>query len=224
MIAANSAPEPAAAGETPIDAPTAPCIDAAESVFARAIRARDDRAGRPVMRISKAPTRIRPTTKLKGWFRCHPRIFGPIFVFNPKDEAGFDGEPVFVMPEIADELRDEGTAFQNAIREYVGHLVFTRGGALSLVLVPLPDPATGRHHEATEQKLVALNEAVKVWKRLDWNKDTRQFDDLTTLDYHADPEWPEDISEVAILRRSFGERNVIRDVNDPLIRRFRGQA
>ena len=72
-----------------------------------------------------------------------------------------------------------GTAFQIAIKEYQGHLVFTRGGALSLVLVPLPDPATGRHHPATEQKLDALLEARVHWKRLDWNRDTRQFDDLT---------------------------------------------
>ncbi len=196
----------------------------AESVFELALRARNERAARPTTRVARAPSRIRPTTKIKGWFRCHEALYGPFFIFNPKDEGGFSDEPVFVMPDLADELRAEGSQFQNAVREVMGYLAYTMGGALYFVLVPLPDPATGRHHPVNEQKIEALEAARHQWKRLDWNKDQRQYDDLTAPDKTDEPEWPEDVSEVAILTRAFGERNVIKDRDDPLIAKFRGEA
>lgn len=197
---------------------------AAESVFELALRARNERAARPTSRVTKAPSRIRPTTKIKGWFRCHDAIYGPIDIFNPKDESGFSDEPVFMMPNLADELRAEGSQFQNAIKEVMGYLVYTMGGALYLVLVPLPDPATGRHHSANEQKIDALEAGRREWKRLDWNKDQRQYDDFTAVSMAIEPEWPEDVSELSILTRAFGERNVIKDKDDPLISKFRGEG
>jgi hypothetical protein len=210
-------PHPGSNGQGPLPA-------AAESVFERALRARNDRAARPVVRVTKAPSRIRPTTKVKGWFRCHEAMFGPNWIFLPKDEGGFSDEPVFVMPDLAEELRAESTAFFNAIREVMGYLVYTMGGAHYLVLVPLPDPTTGRLHSAIEQKIDALEQARYVWKRIDWNKALREFDDLTATDLSTVPEWPNDVSEAAILSRAFGERNVIRASDDPLLRLFRQSA
>jgi hypothetical protein len=75
-------------------------------VFEKALRARDEQASRPVVRVTKKPSRIRPTTKVKGWFRCHEAMYGPIWIFLPKDEDGFSDEPVFVMPDLAKELRN----------------------------------------------------------------------------------------------------------------------
>lgn len=195
-----------------------------ESIFERAMRARNERAVRPTARVVKAPARIRPTMAIKGWFRSHPNEYGPVSIFNPKDEGGFSNEPIFVMPDLADELRAESVQFQNAIKDMMGHLVYTRGGALGLVLIPLPDPVTGRHHPAHEQKIEALAAARNAWKRLDWNGSLRQFDDLTAPDLSDEPEWPEDVSEIAILTRAFGERNVIKDIDDPLLKKFRGEA
>lgn len=197
---------------------------AAESVFETALHARSERAARPTTRVAKAPSRIRPTTKVKGWFRSHETMYGPIFIFHPKEEGGFSEEPVFIFPDLADELRAEGSLFENAIKEVMGYLIYTVGGALSLVMVPLPDPATGRHHPANEQKVDALEAARHEWKRIDWNKDLRQYDDFTAIDKPDEPHWPEDISEVSILSRAFGERNVIKDRDDPLIMKFRGKA
>jgi hypothetical protein len=197
---------------------------AVESVFELALRARDERASRPVVRVTKKPSGIKPTTKVKGWFRCHEAMYGPIWIFLPKDEDGFSDEPAFVMPGLAEDLRDESTAFFNAIREMMAYLVYTRGGAHYLVLIPQPDESTGRHHSAIAQKLDALEEARFVWKRLDWDKARRQFDDMTATDLAVVPEWPADISEAAIMSRAFGERNVIRDANDPILRLFRQNA
>jgi len=207
-----------------MSAPGEAAKPAAESVFELALRARNERAARPVARVVRAPSRIRPTTRIKGWFRTHEAVYGPIFIFDPKDEGSFSEDPVFVMPDLADELRAEGTQFLNAIREVMGYLTYTEGGALYLVLVPLPDPTTGRRHPVNEQKIEALEAARHQWKRLDWNKDQRQYDDLTAPDKTDEPEWPEDVSEVAILTRAFGERNVIKDRDDPLIAKFRGEA
>lgn len=198
---------------------------ATESLFEAALRARNERAARPTTRVAKAPSRIRPTTKIKGWFRSHPEaLYGPFDIFDPKDDGGFSDEPVFVMPHLADELRDEGSLFQNAIREVTGYLIYTMGGALSLVMVPLPDPATGRYHSAIEQKIEALEAARRDWKRLDWNKAERQYDDLTAIEMTTEPNWPDDVSELSILTRAFGERNVIKNRDDPLIVKFRGKA
>jgi hypothetical protein len=118
----------------------------------------------------------------------------------------------------------ESTAFFNAIREVMGYLVYTRGGAYYLVLVPLPDENTGRLHSAVEQKLDALEQARFVWKRIDWNKAQREFDDLTATDLAIEPEWPADVSEAAIMSRTFGERNVLQDTNDPILKLFRQNA
>jgi hypothetical protein len=118
----------------------------------------------------------------------------------------------------------ESTAFFNAIREVMGYLVYTRGGAYYLVLVPLPDENTGRLHSAVEQKLDALEQARFVWKRIDWNKAQREFDDLTATDRAIEPEWPADVSEAAIMSRTFGERNVLQDTNDPILKLFRQNA
>ena len=225
----NTNSEPVKGSDTPTGAPTPqvglngqrPLPSAAESVFEQALRARDEQASRPVVRVTKKPSRIKPTTKVKGWFRCHEAVYGPIWIFLPKDEDGFSDEPVFVMPGLAMDLRNESTAFFNAIREVMGYLVYTRGGAHYLVLVPQPDESTGRLHPAIAQKLDALEEARSVWKRLDWDKARREFDDMTATDLAVAPEWPADISEAAILARAFGERNVIRDTNDPILRLFR---
>jgi hypothetical protein len=210
-------PHGGANGQGPIPA-------AAESVFEKALRARDEQASRPVVRVTKKPSRIRPTTKVKGWFRCHEAMYGPIWIFLPKDEDGFSDEPVFVMPDLALELRKESTAFLNAIREVMGYLVYTRGGAYYLVLVPTPDESTGRLHSAIEQKLDALEQARFVWKRIDWNKAQREFDDLTATDLSTVPEWPDDVSEASIMARAFGERNVLLDTNDPVLKLFRQNA
>jgi hypothetical protein len=200
-------------------------IEQVESIFERALRAKSERKVNVIARVTKAPGRIRPTKRIKGWFRNHPTfLVGPIDIFHPKDEGGFSEEPIFIFPDVADELRAEGSLFENAVHEMLGHLVFTMGGALYLVLVPVPDPATGRHHAANEQKIDALEAARTEWKRLDWNKNERQYDDLTAEGITADPKWPEDISEASILNRAFGERNVIRSIDDPLILKFRGQA
>jgi hypothetical protein len=67
------------------------------------------------------------------------------------------------MPDLAEELRAESTAFFNAIREVMRYLVYTMGGAHYLVLVPLPDPTTGRLHSAIEQKIDALEQARFVY-------------------------------------------------------------
>ena len=197
---------------------------ATESIFELALRARNERATRPTARVAKAPSRIRATKKIKGWFRTHDNIYGPFQVFHPKDEGGFSEDPIFIMPDLADQLRAEGTQFQNAICDVVGYLAFTMGGALYLVLTPLPDPATGRNHPAIEQKIDALEAARRDWKRLDWNKGERQFDDLTAVGMADEPKWPDDVSEVAILTRAFGERNVIQSLDDPLLVKFRGEA
>ena len=199
-------------------------IAPAESVFELALRARNERAARPTIRVVRAPSRIRPTTRMKGWFRTHEATYGPISIFHPKDEGGFADEPLFIMPDVADELRTEGSLFENAIKEHMGYLVYTMGGALLLVLVPLADPTTGRYHSAIEQKIDALEAGRLEWKRIDWNKDQKQFDDLTAIDWTIEPNWPEDVSEASILARAFGERNVIKDRDDPLIVKFRGRA
>ena len=196
-----------------------------ENLFQQALRARNELASRPTSRVVKAPSRIKPTTKVKGWFHTHPVVqIGPIDVFNPKDEGGFSDDPVFMLPDLAAELRGESSQFENVIREVLGYLVATRAGALYLVLVPLPDAATGRHHPAVEQKIDALEAARTGWKRLEWNKEERQYDDYTAQESVADPKWPEDVSEVSILSRSFGERNVIKTRDDPLLVKFRGEA
>ena len=44
----------------------------------------------------------------------------------------------------------------------------------------------------------ALEAARREWKRLDWNKDLRQYDDLTATGMTTEPEWPEDVSELSI--------------------------
>ena len=196
-----------------------------ESVFERALRAKKERAADPVIRVTKAPARIKPTTKVKGWFRTHPSApLGPIDIFCPKDEAAFSDEPAFIMPDTAEDLRAMGTQFENAIREMHGYLVSTMGGALYFVLAPVADPTTGRHHPAVEQKIDALEAGKIEWKRLEWNSAERQYDDLTAVSMTTEPKWPEDVSPVSILSRVFGERNVIKSVNDPLIVKFRGEA
>ena len=198
---------------------------AAESLFARALRARNESALMPTSRVVKAPSRIKPAMKITGWFRCHPLVLiGPFDIFYPKDEGSFSDDPVFILSELADQLRQESTAFENAIREVVGYLVATKGGVLYLILVPQPNPATGRHHPAVEQKKDALEAARTQWKRLEWNKAAQQFDDFTAVGEIKDPNWPEDVSNAAILLRAFGERNVLKSSDDPLLLKFRGKA
>ena len=196
-----------------------------ENLFQQALRARNELASSPTARVAKAPSRIKPTMKVKGWFHTHPDVeIGPIDVFNPKEEGGFSDDPVFILPDLAAELRAESSQFENAIREVNGYLVVTRSGALYLVLVPLPDAATGRYHPAVEQKIDTLEAARTGWKRLEWNKDERQYDEYTAQENVANPKWPEDVSDVAILTRAFGERNVIKHRDDPLLVKFRGEA
>ena len=196
-----------------------------ENLFQQALRARNEMASSPTARVAKAPSRIKPTTKVKGWFHTHPDVeIGPIDVFNPKEEGGFSDDPVFILPDLAAELRAESSQFENAIREVNGYLVVTRSGASYLVLVPLPDAATGRYHPAVEQKIDALEAARTGWKRLEWNKDERQYDEYTAKEEVANPKWPEDVSDVSILTRAFGERNVIKHRDDPLLVKFRGEA
>ncbi len=198
---------------------------AVENIFELALRAKSERTASVTTRVTKSPSRIRPTTKVKGWFRSHPDvIIGPIDVFYPKDEGGFTDEPTFIWPDLAAELRAEGSQFENSIKEMTGYLVYTMGGALCLVLVPVADATTGRHHSANEQKIDALEQARSEWKRLDWNKEERQYDDLTAQGINAEPKWPDDVSPASILSRAFGERNVIKDRNDPLLVKFRGEA
>jgi hypothetical protein len=198
---------------------------AAENVFEKALRAKNERAMMPTSRVVKTPSRIKPTMKIKGWFRCHPNVLiGPIDIFHPKEDGSFSDEPAFILPELADELRNESTAFENAIREVNCYLVATKGGALYLFLAPLPDPTTGRHHIATEQKIDAVEAARTKWKRLEWSKTDLQFEDYTAVGEIAEPKWPEDVSDATILLRAFGERNVIKDRDDPLLVKFRGEA
>ncbi len=207
----------------PKDTPIIPA--AAENIFEKALRAKNERAMMPTSRVVKTPSRIKPTTKIKGWFRCHPTVLiGPIDVFYPKDEDGLGDEPIFVYPDLATELRLKNTAFENAIREMVCYLVATKGGALYLFLATVPDPTTGRHHPAIEQKIDAVEAARTQWKRLEWSKTDRQFEEFTALGEIAEPVWPEDVSDVAILTRAFGERNVIKRDDDPLLIKFRGEA
>jgi len=78
--------------------------------------------------------------------------------------------------------------------------------------------------DTNEQKIDALEQARSEWKRLDWNKEERQYDDLTAQGINAEPKWPDDVSPASILSRAFGERNVIKDRNDPLLVKFRGEA
>ena len=197
----------------------------AGSIFELALRARNERALMPASRVVKAPSRIKPTKRIRGWFRCHPTVLiGPIDIFDPKEEGSFSDEPVFILPELAEELRMESTAFENAIREVLCYLIATKGGAMYLFLAPLPDPATGRHHSAVEQKIDAVEAARTQWKRLEWSKTDLQFEDYTALGEIPEPKWPEDVSEVSILTRAFGERNVIKDRNDHLLVKFRGEA
>ena len=99
----------------------------AESVFEMALRARNERAARPTVRVAKAPSRIRPTMRIKGWFWIHTALYGPIPIFHPKDEGGFSDEPLFIMPDVADELCTEGSLFENAIKEHMGYLAYTMG-------------------------------------------------------------------------------------------------
>ncbi len=213
--------ETVAVTTTQVDQQTKP----AESVFELALRAKAERLANPIVRVTKAPASIKPTSKIKGWFRTHSSApLGPIDVFHPKDEAGFSDEPIFVFPNVADELRASGSQFENAVREMFGYLVSTTGGAMYLVLVPVADPATGRHHSAVAQKVEAFEAAKFEWKRLEWNKNERQYDDLTAVAMTTEPKWPEDVSPPSILTRAFGERNVIKSVNDPLIVKFRGEA
>ena len=204
--------------------PATPAVSA-ENIFEKALRAKNERAMMPASRVVKTPSRIKPTMKIKGWFRCHPTVLiGPIDIFYPKDEGGLGDEPIFVYPDLADQLRGESTAFENAIREVICYLVATKGGALYLFLAPLPDPTTGRHHPAIEQKIDAVEAARTQWKRLEWSKTDRQFEDFTALGEIAEPIWPEDISAASILTRAFGERNVIKSNDDPLLVKFRGEA
>ena len=199
--------------------------DPVENLFQQALRAKNELASSPAARVAKAPSRIKPTTKVKGWFHTHPDVLiGPIDVFNPKEEGGFSDDPVFILPDLAAELRAESSQFENAIREVNGYLAVTRAGALYLVLIPLPDPATGRYHPAVEQKIDALEAARAGWKRLEWNKDERQYDEYTAKEDVANPKWPEDVSDITILTRAFGERNVIKRRDDPLLVKFRGEA
>jgi hypothetical protein len=198
---------------------------AVENLFEKALRAKNERALLPTSRVVKAPSRIKPTTRVKGWFRCHPTVLiGPIDIFHPKEEGSFSEDPVFILPDLAEQLRAESTAFENAIREVNCYLVATKGGALYLFLAPLPDPTTGRHHPAIEQKIDAMEAARLQWKRLEWSKTDMQFDDYTALGEIAEPKWPDDVSSAAILSRAFGERNVIKAENDPLLIKFRGEA
>lgn len=198
---------------------------ALENVFERALRAKSEHQANTTTRVTKAPSRIKPTSKIKGWFRSHPDFILPaIDIFDPKDEGGSSDEPTFVLPNLAEELRSESSQFENAIKEVSGHLVCTMGGALYLVLVPLPDLTTGRLHPANEQKLDALEQGRFEWKRLDWNKDVKQYDDYTAQGITKEPKWPDDVSQASILARAFGERNVIKDRDDPLLVKFRGEA
>ena len=197
----------------------------AENVFEKALRAKNERAMTPASRVVKTPARIKPTMKIKGWFRSHPTVLiGPIDIFHPKEEGSFSEEPVFILPELADDLRSESTAFENAIREVHCYLVATQAGALYLFLAPVPDPTTGRHHRAIEQKIDAVEASRNQWKRLEWSKTDSQFEDYTAVGEIAEPKWPEDVSDAAILLRAFGERNVIKSNDDPLLIKFRGEA
>ena len=206
------------AGETTIPPMT-------ESIFELALRAKSDQALNPAARVVKAPSRIRPIKRIKGWFRTHPTVLiGPIDIFDPKDDGISADEPTFILPELANELRQENTAFENAVREVVGYLVATKGGALCLFLAPVPDPTTGRHHSAVEQKIDAVEAARTQWKRLEWSKTDLQFEDYTAIGEIAEPKWPEDVSAASILTRAFGERNVIKHRDDPLLIKFRGEA
>ena len=196
-----------------------------ENLFQQALRARNELASSPTARVTKAPSRIKPTKKIKGWFHTHPDVLiGPIDIFDPKEEGAYSDDPVFILPELAAELRAESSQFENAIREVCGYLVVTRAGALYLVLVPLPDAATGRYHPTVEQKIDALEAARTRWKRLEWNKDEHQYEEYTAKEDVANPKWPEDVSAVSILTRAFGERNVIKHRDDPLLVKFRGEA
>jgi hypothetical protein len=219
----NKHPEDSSAEKLPETAPHTPA--AAENVFEKALRAINERAMMPASRIVKTPSRIRPTMKVKGWFRCHPTVLiGPIYIFHPKEENGLTEDPIFIMPELAEELRMVNTSFENAIRVVVGYLVATKGGALCLFLAPVEDPTTGRHHPAIEQKIDAVEASRTKWMRLEWNKVDLQFDVYTAEGEIAEPKWPEDVSAATILTRAFGERNVIKSNDDPLLVKFRGEA
>ncbi len=209
--------------ETPPKAPSG--SKAVESIFELALKSKSDAAANTAARVVKAPSRIKPTKRIKGWFRTHPTVLiGPIDIFDPKDEGILSDEPTFILPELAEELRMESTAFENAIHEVVCYLVATKGGALYLFLAPVPDPTTGRHHSAIEQKIDAVEAARTKWKRLEWSKTDKQYDDYTAEGEIYEPKWPEDVSAASILNRAFGERNVIKHRDDPLIVKIRGEA
>jgi len=198
---------------------------AAENIFELALRAKSSQALNNSSRVTKTPSRIKPTKRIKGWFKTHPTVLiGPIDIFSPGEDGGFDDDPIFILPELASELRMESTAFENAIKEVTCYLVATKAGALYLFLAPLPDPATGRYHSAVEQKIDAVEAARTQWKRLEWSKTELQFEDYTALGELPEPKWPDDVSHASILSRTFGERNIIRDRNDPLLIKFRGEA
>ena len=219
----NDYSEESSAEKLPETAPITPA--AAENIFEKALRAINERAMMPASRAVKTPSRIRPTMKIKGWFRCHPTVLiGPIYIFHPKEENGLTEDPIFIVPDLAEELRLLNTSFENAIRAVVGYLVATKGGALYLFLAPVEDPMTGRHHPAIEQKIDAVEAARTKWKRLEWSKTEKQFEDYTAVGEIAEPQWPEDVSPAAILLRAFGERNVIKNIDDPLLIKFRGEA
>ena len=203
---------------------TTPEIKAVESIFERALKAKNEDQNTST-RIVKAPSRIRPAQKIKGWYCTHPASpFGPIDVFAPKDEGGMPDDAIFILPDLANELRMESTAFENAIREVNCYLVATKGGALILFLAPLPDPTTGRYHSAVEQKIDAVESARSQWKRLEWSKGDLQYEDYTAIGEFVEPKWPEDVSPASILNRTFGERNVIKHRDDPILVKFRGEA
>jgi len=212
---------------TPIpetSANTTPEIKAVESIFERALKAKNEEQNTST-RIVKAPSRIRPAQKIKGWYCIHHSSpFGPIDVFAPKDEGGMSDDAIFILPDLANELRMESTAFENAIREVNCYLVATKGGALILFLAPLPDPTTGRYHPAVEQKIDAVESARSQWKRLEWSKGDLQYEDYTAIAEFVEPKWPEDVSPASILKRTFGERNVIKHRDDPILVKFRGEA
>jgi hypothetical protein len=220
----NDLPNGDGAGKLHENTPVTPAE--AENVFEKALRAKNERAMMPVSRVVKKPTRIKPTRKsIKGWFRCHPTfLIHSIDVFQPKEEGVFSDEPIFILPDLAAELRLESTAFENAIHEVNCYLVATKSGTLHLFLAPLPDPVSGRHHAAVEQKIDAVEAARTRWMRLEWNKTDLQFDIYTAEGEIAEPKWPEDISDAGILLRAFGARNVIKSNDDPLLIKFRGEA
>lgn len=86
-----------------------------------------------------------------------------------------------------------------------------------------PDDGSGRRHEAIDAKEDAVRDAREAWMRLDWNKDTRQFDTSTAENMTRKIVWPEDVSEVSIMTRVFGAKKVIDRRDHPVIVNFLGE-